>query len=113
MSKASANRWPACPRRSPSLSDVARGAVSQDIVGLRARNRHGDLGVVVEIRKEDGVDDQVIVVRGGVSDAVTYFVPVSRLGAMSTLTTVWVDIELAEFLPQLHVDGTVEMRVGS
>lgn len=93
---------------------MRRGALSRDLVGFRALGRHGELGVVVEVTEDPRADAQVIVVRGGVSDALTYFVPAARVHALSCKSqTVHLDIDLTEFTPHLHEDGTVELRAAS
>lgn len=90
------------------------GAVSRDLVGFRALGRHGELGVVVDVTDDAGSDSQVIVVRGGVSDALTYFVPAARVRTLSPEgRTIRLEIDLTEFVPRLCRDGTVELRAAS
>ena len=90
---------------------MLRTRVSRAIVGYRALGHHGELGVVVDIRDEPNVDTDVIVVRGGVSNALTYLVPAARVRALSCRDrTVSLEIDFPEFIPRLHDDGTVELR---
>jgi len=85
--------------------------VPKDIVGFRALGRHGDLGVVVEVREETADGSHVIVVRGGVSKGLIYFVPIDRVRRLSQEgRTVLLDMDLTDFVPRLHEDGTVELR---
>lgn len=93
---------------------MPRSAVSRDVVGYRALSRHGELGVVVDVTEDTNVDSQIIVVRGGVSDALTYFVPAARVRALSPKSrTVRLEVDLTEFFPRLRKDGTVELRAAS
>jgi len=53
----------------------------------------------------------VIVVRGGVSKGLIYFVPIDRVRRLSQEgRTVLLDMDLTDFVPRLHEDGTVELR---
>jgi len=90
-------------------------AASEDIVGFRVFGRHGELGVVVGVRDERAEpDSRVIVVLGGVSDALTYYVPAARVRALSSEhRSVHVDVDLTDFVPHLHEDGTIELRASS
>ena len=83
----------------------------RDLVGFRAFGRHGELGVVVDVKGDSAADSQIIVVRGGVSDGLMYFVPDARIRSLSLEhRTVRLDIDLTEFVPRLHRDGTIELR---
>lgn len=65
----------------------------------------------MDVTENAGSDSQVIVVRGGVSDALTYFVPAARVRTLSPEgRTVRLEIDLTEFVPRLRQDGTVELR---
>lgn len=93
---------------------MQRSALSRNIVGYRALGHHGELGVVVELRDEPEFDSRLIVVRGGVSNGLTYFVPAARVRSLSARDrTVCLDIDFPEFTPRLHEDGTVELRAAS
>lgn len=57
-------------------------------------------------------DRSTIVVRGGVSDALEYHVPATRLVSISPVTrTLRVDVDVADFVPSFAEDGTVELRL--
>lgn len=86
-----------------------------DLVGYRALGRYGDLGVVVDVQENGGgLDDTVVVVRGGISEALTFFVPAARVLALSPdRRTVELDIDLTDFVPNLSSDGTVELRAAT
>ena len=85
-----------------------------DLVGYRVFGRQGELGLVVQADALEGaVDSTTIVVRGGVSDALRYHVPTTRLVSISPVTrTVRVDVDVADFIPTFGDAGTVELRIG-
>lgn len=85
-----------------------------DLVGYRVIGRHGELGIVVDGEVFRGAGDgPTIVVRGGVSDALLYNVPATRLLSISReARTVTVDVDVADFVPRLGDDGTVELHLG-
>jgi len=88
-------------------------AQPEELVGYRALGRHGDLGVVVDSVPSPGCVDEarLLVVRGGVSDRLTYFVSAARaLGISPEQKTVCFDLDLTDFVPKLAADGTVELR---
>jgi hypothetical protein len=88
--------------------------VSGDLLGFRAVGRHGALGVVVPSPHEVGDDSSEIVVRGGVSQALLFFLPPERVRAVSSDDgTVVFDVDLADFVPNLREDGWVELRISS
>jgi hypothetical protein len=54
-----------------------------------------------------------LVVRGGVSEALVYHVPEDRLVRVSAeRSTVYTDVDVADFLARLDKGGTVELRLG-
>lgn len=85
-----------------------------DLLGYRVRGRHGELGIVVDRRGFRGTgDDPTILVRGGVSDALLYHVPATRLRSVSRATrTATIDVDVADFVPRLGDDGSVELHLG-
>jgi hypothetical protein len=88
--------------------------VSGGLLGFRAVGRHGALGIVVPPPHEVVDDSSEIVVRGGVSQALLFFVPPERVRAVSgDDRTVVFDVDLADFVPNLREDGSVELRVSS
>jgi hypothetical protein len=92
---------------------VSRRAPPEELVGFRALGRHGDLGVVVDVVPSQTCSDesQLLVVRGGVSDGLVYFVSTARaLGISAEHRTVCFDLDLTDFVPRLADDGTVELR---
>lgn len=84
----------------------------EDTLGFQAVGRHGELGLVVDVmRSESGKDVAGIVVRGGVSSSLTYFVPASHVRLVSAETTrVFVDLDLTDFVPVLKGDGRIELH---
>ena len=85
-----------------------------NLTGWRVLGRQGELGLVTD---EDGSaeapDGSTIVVRGGVSDALRYHVPATRVVSISPVTrTVKVDVDVADFVPSFGDGGTVELRLG-
>jgi hypothetical protein len=85
-----------------------------DLVGYRVLGRQGELGRVVDAEGLDGApESSAIVVRGGVSNLLLYHVPATRLvGVSSDTRTVSADVDVADFVPSLADDGTVELRLG-
>lgn len=86
-----------------------------DLIGYRVLGRQGELGVVVD---EDGLDaadeTSTIAIRGGVSDALLYRIPVVLLVSVShELRTATVDTDVAAFAPSLRDDGTIELTLAS
>jgi hypothetical protein len=87
-------------------------AAEGPLVGFRALGRQGELGVVVREEPSFEGRSESIVVQGGASQALTYFVPPARLRTVSPeRRTVVLDVDLSEFVPRLHDDGTVELRL--
>jgi hypothetical protein len=90
---------------------VGRDVTAGNIVGFRVLGTHGELGVVVELAQAPEPDPELIVVRGGVSNALTYYVPADRVHTFSRRSrTIHVDVDLVDFIPHLVEDGTIEMR---
>jgi hypothetical protein len=88
--------------------------MDEQLVGFVALGREGELGVVVGEEPNDQGLEETLVVRGGASKALTYFVPPARLRSISREErTVVLDVDLSEFVPRLHEDGTVELRLAS
>ena len=83
------------------------------MVGFRVLGRFSELGRVVDVR-EDPDGSEVVVVRGGVSGGLVFYIPASSILSRSASTrTLRVDLEFAEFVPQLQADGTIELRTSS
>lgn len=98
------------------MTYARRAPPEEELFGYRALGRHGDLGVVVDVvpspKRSD--ESQLLVIRGGVSDGLTYFVPAARaLGISVEQRTVCFDLDLTDFVPRLTDDGTVELRSDS
>src|SRR5574337_617565 len=88
-------------------------ALDDRLVGFRAFGRYGELGTVVSTEQlEPG--GSVLVVRGGVSEGLTYYVPVALVRTIvPEQRTMLVAADLTDFVPTLGADGTVELRVRS
>lgn len=87
------------------------GERTDDLVGFRALGRHGELGVVVESGGEDPSLTS-LVVRGGVSSGLVYFVPRRHVEAVRhDRRTVILDVDLHDFVASLRADGTVELTL--
>lgn len=72
---------------------------------------HGGLGTVVGIELMTG-DVDVLIVRGGMSEALVYYVPSERIVEVSTeSSTVLADADVADFVPHLRDDGTVVLHL--
>lgn len=86
-----------------------------DLVGFLALGRKGsELGIVVEQRGDAEGATGEIVVRGGVSAALVYVLPPACVRAISLeRKAVVFDVDLIDFVPTLHPDGTIELRVSS
>ncbi|HUG63699.1 MAG TPA: hypothetical protein VMK83_00630 [Gaiellaceae bacterium] len=83
-----------------------------DLVGFRAMGRHGELGVVES--DGDGPCLTSLVVRGGVSSGLVYFVPRRYVGAVRPdRRTVTLDVDLHDFVASLRADGIVELKLPS
>jgi hypothetical protein len=82
-----------------------------DLVGYRVLGRQGELGRIVGAESPGEPGSSTVVVRGGVSDALVYHVPATRLVSVSHQTgTVRADVDVADFVPSLGNGGTVELR---
>lgn len=84
------------------------------LVGYRVLGRQGELGRVVDAEGlDEAPESSAIVVRGGVSDALIYHVPATRLVSVSRESrTVRVNVDVADFVPSLGDDGTVDLHLG-
>jgi hypothetical protein len=90
---------------------VRPDVTDRDIVGFRVLGTHGELGVVVDIAATTETDRPLIVVRGGISNALTYYVPSDRVRTFSRRSRmIHVDVDLVDFVPHLDEDGTIELR---
>lgn len=85
-----------------------------ETVGFKALARHGQLGVVVDVERSADGGPTAIIVRGGVSEALTYYVPAEHVRHVSSASRrVHLDVDLADFVPYLNQDGTIELRAPS
>jgi hypothetical protein len=85
--------------------------IPADPVGFRVHGRYGLLGVVLAAGQEEGESPPVLVVRGGMSEALTFYVPEDWVRAVSEETRILlVDADIGDFVPSLRRDGTVELR---
>ena len=77
--------------------------------------RHGELGRVVAAEGLHGEPEgSTIVVRGGVSDALVYKVPATRVvGVSHEAGTVSANVDVADFVPSFGDGGTVALRLVS
>ena len=83
-----------------------------NVAGYSVIGRHGFLGTVVRARAEQGDGEDEIVLRGGISDALLFFVPATLVRSVSDRTrTVDVDVDVGDFVPRLGADGTVELHL--
>jgi len=88
-----------------------------NVVGYRVLGRHGQLGVVVADDDAEGKlgtsDGETIVFRGGVSDALLFVLPRSRVRSISPSSrTLTVEVDVGDFSPRPGRDGTVELHLG-
>jgi hypothetical protein len=89
---------------------MSRGA---SIVGFEALGRHGALGVVIDVSCEPA-SPPAVVIRGGVSDALLYYVPWTMITSISPKRrTLALDADLGDFASSLRDDGTIELRATS
>lgn len=71
--------------------------------------RYGELGTIVAVETPPHDD---LVVRGGVSKALVYRLPTRRIREISAeRRTVTADVDVADFVPSLHDDGTVVLQL--
>lgn len=84
------------------------------LIGYRMFGRRGELGRVVDLEGlDDASEGSTLVVRGGVSNALVYHVPVVRLVSVSRDTgMVRADVDVGDFVPRFGDGGTVELRLG-
>jgi hypothetical protein len=82
--------------------------VSGDLDGFRVLGRSGVLGVVAAAEQPER---NLLIVRGGVSGALTYHVPLDHVRTVSPETrTVHLDLDVTDFVPSLRPDGKIELR---
>jgi hypothetical protein len=86
------------------------------LVGCGVFGRRGYLATVATEQGgddgNDGNDGAVILVRGGVSDALVFHLPASRVRSVSpTQRTVTIDADVGDFVPRLGDRGTVELHL--
>jgi hypothetical protein len=80
------------------------------LVGFRVVGPHGELGTIVYCELGRDARIPTIAVRGGVSDLLVYHVPTESLRSVSPDTrTVTVEVSLADFVPRLAKNGTVDL----
>ena len=84
----------------------------EDTLGFQVIGRHGELGLVVGVTRSDaGERVTAIVVRGGISSSLTYYVPAVHVRRVSAeAASVFVDLDLTDFVPVLKEDGTIELH---
>ncbi len=80
--------------------------------GYSVIGTHGFLGTVVEVDTLVADGKEIIVFRGGVSDALEYHVPADQVQSISALDrTLIVDVDVGDFVPRLGTDGTIELHL--
>lgn len=84
-------------------------------LGFRVIGRHGELGLVVSVTRSDGGERVTsVVVRGGISSSLTYHVPAVHIRSVSAdAASVFVDLDLTDFVPVLKEDGTIELHTST
>jgi hypothetical protein len=93
---------------------VFAGVTTRDIVGYRVLGTRGELGVVVDLPPAREPEPEVILVQGGVSNSLTFHVPTHRVRSLSRESrTIYVDIDLLDFIPRLDENGAIELRAPS
>ena len=76
--------------------------------------RHGELGIVVDVARDEADRGSAFVVRGGVSDSLTYHVSSAHVRAVSwERRIVLLNVDVTDFHPRLQADGTIELRMPS
>jgi hypothetical protein len=86
--------------------------VDDELVGFEVLGRHGVLGVVIAVRPREPGLEPSLWIQGGVSRALVYVVPVPRIRrVVPEEHAIVVDVDVGDFVPSLHSDGTVELRV--
>jgi hypothetical protein len=92
---------------------VAAEIDARSLVGFEVRSPGGPLGVVVD-PESSGREDRpaALVVRGGVSRALFYHVPVSLVSSISPARrSLSVRARSGDFDAQLRLDGSVDLYV--
>ena len=81
------------------------------LFGFEVIARYGHLGFVVDPRNEGhDADPDHVLVRGGLSGALYYQLPVSYITRISpTRLVIEVAVDVGDFVPQLCADGTVDL----
>ena len=94
--------------RDASASRLSAHDQLPDLVGYRVLGRYGELGTVVAA----ATTDHDLVVRGGVSHALVYVLPIRRIRDVSAKRrTVTADVDVEDFVPSLGDDGTVVLEL--
>ena len=92
------------------LAQLAVTAPLEHLNGFRVIGRHGYLGTVVDANPEA---EERIVFRGGISDALVFRVPMTRVSSISASNrTVTLDVDIGDFTPRAGDNGTVELHLG-
>jgi hypothetical protein len=77
--------------------------------GYSVVGKHGVLGTVVDVDTTVGDGEEVVVFRGGVSDALQYHVPTTLVRSVSPRNRIlMLDVDVGDFVPRLGDDTTVE-----
>jgi hypothetical protein len=86
----------------------------RDVVGFQVLARCGPLGFVVDPARYGRPDEpELLVVRGGVSDALYYHVPLATVTSVAPGRQVLaIELGSADFSPQLRGDGSVDLHIG-
>lgn len=80
----------------------------QNLTGYSVIGRHGYLGTVVD----DAGSRERIVFRGGISDALLFYVPMAHVRSISACNrTVTLEVDVGDFAPRPGKDGTVELHL--
>jgi hypothetical protein len=86
--------------------------LASSIDGYSVFGRHGFLGTVVGNDRAPDDPAGTIVVRGGISDALLFHLPATRLRSISpSRRTVTVEADVGDFVPRLGEGGTVELHI--
>ena len=88
-------------------------AITRDLVGYRVLGRHGELGTVVQAQGIGGsVDSPTLVVRGGSTERLIFYLPLGRVASIfPRRRTVISEVDVTDFAARLNADGTVELHL--